>query len=225
MNRMVKVSDMLKYAQDNNLKLLSDFSAVFWVKYIQKSAEYDKIFARLYKSFYYFDQTDFDTIEDVTTAFIDAVKGHLLLNEKKYDELYRVNVVDDEEYNLLNNYYLTEKMDRDTSNDKGIRTDTVNNTFGQQVVTTENDVTTYDSDVFNPNGKNTDTIGNRVDTGSFISGSQLDTATEDYTLTREGNIGTISGADMIKKHIGVWSDYEFMAYIFSDISRELLALG
>lgn len=225
MNRLVKVKDMLEYAQDNNLKLLSDYSAVFWIKYIQKSAEYDKVFTRLYKSFHYFDQTDFDTIEDVTTAFIDAVKGHLLLNEKKYEELYRVNVVDDEEYNLLNNYYLTEKMDKDTSNDKGIRTDSTTNNYGQQTISTVNDVTTYDSDVYSADNKNVDTISSKADTSSFTSGSQLDTATEDYTLTREGNIGTISGADMIRKHIGVWSEYEFMAFIFSEISRELLALG
>jgi len=225
METIISVKEMLKYAQQNNLKLLSNFSAVFWQNYIANSTKYDKIFSRLYSSFCYFEQTDLDTVQDVTEDFIDAVEGHLLLNKKKYEELYRVNVVADEDYSLLNNYKLTETMDRDEANNKGIRTDTVSNSFGQQTVDTVNEVTTYNDDTFVDNGKNTNTIGSRTDTGSFISGAQSDDKTETYTLEREGNIGTISGADMIKKHINLWSEYEFYAFIFGEISKELLSLG
>lgn len=225
METMVSVKEMLKYAQQNNLKLLSNFSAVFWQNYIANSTKYDKIFSRLYSSFCYFQQTDFDTVQDVTTDFIDAVEGHLLLNKKKYEELYRVNVVLDDDYSLLDNYNITETLDKTETMNKGMRTDTSSKALGQQVVNTENDVSPYDSENFYNDNKSTNTIGSRSDTGSFISGSQSDDKSETYTLNKKGNIGIISGSDMIKKHLNLWSEYEFYAFIFGEISKELLALG
>ena len=78
--------------------------------------------------------------------------------------------------------------------------------------------------------KNTEneTIGTRTDTNTrdFVSGEQTDVnsskGTEAYTLTRKGNIGTETGADIIRKHTDYWSYFEFYSYIFREIAKELL---
>ena len=84
------VKDMYKYTSDNTLKLLSDYNADFWANYKTNYARYDKLFCRLYRSWFYFLQEHDETIAQITTNFTADVYAHLLLNEKKYSELYRI---------------------------------------------------------------------------------------------------------------------------------------
>lgn len=220
---------MYKYATDNNLLLLSNFNATFWQDYITNHTRYDKLFRRLYYNFKYFMQecdSELDDISEITTEFIDDVYNHLMANKKKYEELYRIHVITDEDYSITDNYHITETMDRDTTsnnaNTYGARTD--GDTIGEQTNTTESDVSPYDNESYYNEGKITNVFGARTD--SHTKGSQIDalnnTGTEDYTMTRRGNIGVQTGTEMLDKHNRYWDKYKFYEYIFACICADLL---
>lgn len=73
------------------------------------------------------------------------------------------------------------------------------------------------------NGQRQDTYGSRTDT------TQEHTDVVDYdewTLTRKGNIGTQTAADILRLHTGYWTEhYKFMSLIFDDICKALLLVG
>lgn len=223
------VKDMYKYSSENTQKLLSDFNADFWAAYKTNYATYDKLFCRLYRSWFYFLQEHDETIAQITTNFTADVYAHLLLNEKKYSELYRINVIDDTKYSLLDNYDMTESMDRDTTsnntNTYGARTD--GDTVGAQSNTQTNTVAPFDSAVFNNDREISESLGARSD--SHSKGQQEDTlnntGTEDYTLHRYGNIGVATATDMMDKARKFWTPWQFYETIFRDIARELLMIG
>lgn len=234
------VSDMYNYAKANNIKLLSNFDADFWEDYVTNYDKYDGVFKRLYKSFVYFEQLDDEDVEDVVTDFVQAVEGHLMINEKKYSELFRMNVVSDTDYSLLGNVDITETMDKDggktegqrsDSETLGQRSDSSTTNIGSQTITDTGKVSPYDSENFFNDNSNSSSRGSREDSDSFtrgsqqnsyVKGSQEDTFTEDYTFTRKGNNGSIVAADMLNKHKKFWNLFEFYSYIFGEIAKEML---
>lgn len=339
---MYSVNDIYTHCASSGKRMLSNFSADFWRDYVEHYNDYDSLFRRKYLSFRYFLQIDGEPIGTVSDNFITDVRNHLMVNAKKYSELYRTYVITDEQLSLTDNYYLEEKMDRDTtdnSSDKygartdssseslGARTDSNSSTLGQQLNhnefsvgqqlnhneitigeqenvedvdngvrhnkteltagahtdTDSRDVSPYDmtagnytsdskdthmfaqrvdttiEDINASKDKTTttlgertdisdetlgtrkditdDTIGSRTDTSSSTIGAQSNstsnikgeendthskTGTEDYTLTRKGNIGTMAPIDMLVKSNDFWSIYEFYEMIFRDICKELL---
>lgn len=215
---MQTVNKMWKYAQDTNLKLLSDFDADFWNEYKTNSDRYDALFRRMYHSFYYFLQEDDESIEEVTNNFIYDVYNHLLINAKKYSELYRINVVDDEHYDLTNNYDMTEVMNKTASQDIGQQQN--NTTIQNGAVTNQHYVSPYDSGSVTIESENR--IGAQANTSNDTLGARHDGSAENYTLTRKGNIGVQTATDMLEKHSKYWRAWDFYNYIFAEISRELL---
>lgn len=210
--RRKTVNEMFDYARNNNLKLLSDFEANFWQEYLANYSQYDALFRRMFFSFKYYLQYGDESVETVTNDFINEVKHHLMLNKKKYEELYRIYTLADDKYSLTDNYNVTETMNRETgskdtntygsfetvdSMDKD-RTNTHTNIYGERedsstINTGEQNnniteqVTTFDSDSFNDNKKNIESNGAREDNVTNTKGSQTDSLTnteeEDYTLT------------------------------------------
>lgn len=89
----------------------------------------------------------------------------------------------------------------------------------------------------NTEGQREDTEGQRIDTeGQRIDteGARTDTAlahtdqtdTDEWTLTRRGNIGTQTAADILRLHTAYWTEqYKFMELIFNDIAKQLLMCG
>lgn len=237
---MKTVKEMYDYSKENNVKMLSNFSADFWSDYVANYDKYDKVFKRLYSSFKYFEQLEDEPVEDVVVNFTEAVEGHLMLNRKKYDELYRTEIVSNSDYSLLDNVNITEVMDREGSNTQGARSDSETqgarsdsgtNNIGAQTVTDTGEVSPYDSEVFYNNDKVSSSKGARSDSESYTKGSQSNSFskgeqqngyTEDYTFTRTGNNGNIVGADMLNKHKKFWDTYSFYSYIFGEIAKELL---
>ena len=223
------VKDMYKYADDNNIKLLSGYAADFWKDYRDNYQRYDNLFCRYFRSWFYFQQEHDEDIEDIVNNFVIDVYSHLMLNDKKYSELYRIHVVDDEKYSLLDNYDMHEIMDKDTtsnnSNTYGQRTDQDNT--GAQSNSQTRSVAPYDSSTFNNESEVAESLGARQD--NHIKGSQSDTlnntGTEDYELHRYGNIGVTTGTDMMDKARKFWTVWEFYELIFRDIARELLMIG
>ena len=200
--KMFKVGQMYKKNAADNTLMLSNYGSDFWKDYRDNHTRYDKVFNRMFNSFYYFLQEDDETIGDVTDNFREDVYNHLLMNDKKYDELYRVQVIPDVDYSLTNNYDMHEVMDKDVSDQqdntygqrtdtgeavygqrtdtgeavKGQRSDNTTNTTGQQTNSSTESIAPYDSSTFANLNKKEDVLGNRQDTIAFTEGSQTDTS-------------------------------------------------
>ena len=246
------VKEMYESAVLKDTALLSTYSGDFWNEYIQNHKEYDRLFMRMFKSFKYFLQDGSESIDVVLTNFTEDVKLHLMVNSKKYSELYRTYIVNDTDYMLLDNYNVKESMNKqnsyegsdvlgkrdDVTNDTiGAITTNTTSTIGEQINSEIKKVSPYDSNNFNNESGTDSNFGTRSDSGNtttnehtdnltFTKGQQTDshsnTSTESYELTRKGNIGVQTGADMLKKHDSFWTSYEFYTMIFKDICKELL---
>ena len=223
------VKDMYKYADDNNVKLLSGYAADFWKEYRDNYQRYDNLFCRYFRSWFYFLQEGDEDISDLVNDFVIDVYSHLMINDKKYSELYRIHVIDDDDYSLINNYDMHEVMDKDTTTSGtdtfGQRIDS--DSIGAQENTLTNKVAPFDSAEFNNERQAVESNGTRAD--SHTKGSQEDShsgsGTEDYELHRYGNIGVMTGTDLLKGAKNFWTTYEFYEMIFRDIARELLMIG
>ena len=220
---MKTVKELYEYSSDNNQKLLSNYNSTFWSDYNTNYQRYDSIFERFFSSFEYLRSKD-DDVSVAFNKFTNDVYNHLLINDKKYSELYRVNVISDDIYSLTENYDITETMDKDISdeneNSYGAREDTNSNTSGS---TSTGKVSPYDSEnYYNDN----QLLEEGENEGTFTKGAQSDTLNktyaEDYTMRRHGNIGVQTVTDMLKKHRDFWSVWDFYEYIFKDIAKELL---
>ena len=241
--KWVKVNDMYDYSKSVHAPLLSDFgeddeNILFWHDYVENYEKYDKLFRRMYASFRYFLQTpvsQFDElieseIGDITLDFTDEVYNHLMVNAKKYEELYRVNVVPDNDYSILDNYNVTEVMERETSKTEadvyGSRTDTTDDTIGDREDTSLGAIEGFNSSSFTDRDRTTINTGEQENSRNFLKGQQSDShtgsGTEDYTFTKRGNIGVKTVSQVMKEHIGLWEKWEFYTYIFQEISSELL---
>lgn len=236
----ITINEMYQYTKENNTKLLSEYSADWWNDYKTNYTRYDKLFARLYSSFRYFYQNKDSQLATLTTDFTDEVYNHLMLNAKKYEELYRVNVLDDNAYSFLDNFKVTETMDKDsvsgarndtTTTTEDDRQDVTTSVIGGKTDNVEHQVSAFNSSTYQQGNKDITTLAQQTNTDTFDKGEQITTEalqkgsqtdTEDYTLTKSGNLGYTSNAEHIKEHIGVWTEFEFYAHIFSDICVELL---
>ena len=290
------VKEMYESAVLKDTALLSTYNGDFWNEYIKNHKEYDRLFMRMFKSFIYFLQDGNESIDDVLTNFIEDVKLHLIVNSKKYSELYRTYIVTDDDYMLLDNYNVKETMNKQNSyegsNVLGERNDVTNDTIGAITTNTSSTigaittntkntigaittktssiigeqsnseikkVSPYDSNTFNNESGTDSSFGKRSDSGNtttnehidsgnattnehtdsgntttnehtdnltFTKGQQTDShsnnSTESYELTRKGNIGVQTGADMLRKHDSFCTPYEFYTMIFKDICKELL---
>ncbi len=268
------VCDMYKYSSAEGTRLLSDYGSEFWKDYVDNFQRYDNAFYRMFRSFWYFMQEPDDDIQKVTTDFTNDVYNHLLINDKKYSELYRVHVIADKDYSITDNYNVIEQMERETTdNDKntlgertdkntdnfgkrtdntttdiGERTDNMTTEIGEQVNTDTNTIAGFNSDSFENDNQLTANLGNRTDNSTTTTGSRSDsstattgeqtnnstyerggqvnnhegTGTENYKLTRVGNIGVTTITEVIRQHTDFWSKWDFYNMIFKEICAELL---
>ena len=206
------VKEMYEVSKSAGTPLLSNFNDVFWTYYIDNYTELDRYFAKKYSSFRYFAQEESDTVEVVTQNFTSSVYEHLLVNKKRYEELYRVQSVNDNEYMLLDNYNVNETVTKEGSGNgsivSGEREDKLYNTTK---------VSPFDSENF---------YNDTTSDGSTRKGSETDTTTNAYnetvTSNKKGNIGVQTGADMLGKHTNYWKNFDFYNLIFSEIAKELL---
>lgn len=225
------VNDMYNYASQNSLKLLSDYSAEFWEEYVDNYEEYDKIFKRMFKSFVYYDQdiTGDNPVEDVTEEFIDAVKGFLFINDKRFTELYRLHIapfIASPYYNQYITQTKTGYRNIDSVSNSGEREDETSATAGQRTDTNTNQVMSFNSANFVDASKNSLIKGSETDSSTFTKGSQEDTQdideTNGHTITMQG--ATTNPMEIAKKYKDMWSGYEFYSYIFKEICKEFLLI-
>lgn len=108
-----EVKDIYEYCRDNNLKMLSSLTSDFWEVYRENFEYFDRLFSRSYKSFMAFSLTECEDIEEAVTEWIYDVLAFLKANEKRYSELWRLQTVSDTDYDILNNYNVTENHNTD----------------------------------------------------------------------------------------------------------------
>lgn len=234
---MITVNEMVKHLQTKEPyePLLSSYSADFWTEYTTNALEYDNYFNMMFKNFVFFDQEDGDTIDIITNAFTDTVTSYLKINNKRLSELWRINVVpDDESYSITENYYMQETYSGTNSNQSAIttgqRTDINNVQVGSQTTEVLNKVTAFNSGAENTKDSNKATIGTRNDIEQFTKGKETDTSQstgqDGHTLTRHGALGVMTVTDVLKKQEDYWKNTElFYEFVFKEIAEKFLLLG
>ena len=252
MKKPFKVIDLYKAIGIGESLLPTGTDFDFWEgTYEENTAVYDREFARRFTSFEYFDFMEADTIAEARENFHADVLSILTFNQKRYAEMYRVFLVEDEDDPITYNYDMIETTGaQHTSSVKGQQLNTTGaqeNTTGQQTDT--HNVAPYNTSTLtaessdgstqqsNTEGQREDTEGQRIDTeGQRIdtTNARTDTAlahtdqtdTDEWTLTRRGNIGTQTAADILRLHTAYWTEqYKFMELIFNDIAKQLLMCG
>ena len=168
---IVRVSEMYNSAKSAGEPLLSRYSAPFWAGYLAKFADYDRLFKNYFDSFKYFADGKNVPVDSARAEFTADVKSILLANNKRYDELFRLENLDDEVYNILDNYDLTETMERLTGNQR-----------------TENIGAREDSDSTKHTGTNT--VDNNGNTSTEYGEQSIDEmrSNPDITTTRENTV-------------------------------------
>jgi len=231
MNRPKKVIELYKALGSGETLLPTGTNFDFWVEtYEAEPAIFDREFARRYTSFEVFDFMDADTIEESKANFKADVLSILAFNKKRYEEMYRVFLVEDEDDPITYNYDMIETTGaQHTESTKGSQQNTTGeqqNTVGQYTDTTSTnvaDASTLKVASQDQTSEHTDTLGQRIDT----EGQRKDEYDSDeWTLTRRGNIGVQTAGDILNIHTRYWTEtYKFFNLIFDDIAKQLLMVG
>ena len=236
------VKTLFKQAYDNDETLLPSWDSApeWWAETYTDNTQQDLdiLFARLYASYLFYSPLKdlWDDYDDAAALddFQQAVYTLFLKNDKKYAELYRIEVIpDNTAYDLTNNYDLNETYSGSKTENgsviTGQRTDVTIDNTGSQNSAGANRITGWDSSSENAADSNTGTIGSRQDTHQFTKGQEQDTSqtagTDGHTLRRYGNIGVQTVDDMLVKHKNTWLPWSFLQIIFDDICKEYLLIG
>ena len=106
------VNDIYKYNREHSFKMLSAFTSAneefdFWQEYKDNYNYFDRMFMKSYRSFIAFN-AEGDQTDEVADDFRSDVYSWLMANDKRYSELYRLQLVDDDKYNFMFNYDMKE---------------------------------------------------------------------------------------------------------------------
>lgn len=240
-----KISELYQYCLDNNARPLLpptqyDPDSPQWFDFWSLSYDttddsiyqsYDLEFNRRFNDFEYLDLFDNELMADVCEQFWYDVMGVLQINQKKYQEMYRIFMATDQQMPFDYNYDMTETTGAQKNTfTKGSQSDTIgsrSDTIGQITeshnVAPFNSATATTAESEDITAQHTDTIGSHTDT----EGQRIDTSENDaWTLTRKGNIGVQTAGDIARIFTQYWTkDFKFMDMIFNDIVKELLFVG
>ena len=136
-----EIKDIYNYRREDNSPMLSPYEPSgdidFWKPYRDNFAYFDRMFMKKYRSWFPMDQEG--DIEEVSVDFAYDVKSWLMINNKRYAELFRMqSIPDDSKYSLTDNVYENETIGKTTSNSgtftKGSEqiTDSGSNIYGTQ---------------------------------------------------------------------------------------------
>ena len=123
------IADIYNQNKTDDKMMLSPYPADFWKPYRDNHNYFDRRFKVLYKSFFPYDQEETEGRESVADDFRFDVYAHLMANDKRYSELFRINTIaDNDAYSLTNNVDYTETYEEESGRDiefnKGSQTDT-----------------------------------------------------------------------------------------------------
>ena len=231
---MKTVKELYQVTKLNEEPLLSDYDAEWWSEYVTNYEDFDAMFAKMFKTFVYYDQDSEETVEDIQSDFTHTVERWLRMNDKRYAELYRIHVIpDDDSYNLAYNYDRHETYSGNNnvagSSITGQRTDITYDNIGSQNSSNLDKVTGWNTGSENTRDSSNASVGSREDTHQFTKGQEQDTSrtqgTDAHTSHIFGNIGVTTVDDMLKKHSDFWQVFNFYQIIFNDICKNFLLIG
>ena len=197
------IKDIYKKNKQDDKKMLSTYQADFWKDYRENSDYFDRRFMIMFKSFFPIEQETEEGLESVCDDFRYDVYSHLMANDKRYSELYRVQAIpDDTAYSLTNNVDYTEEYseehlndlefnkgqqidDEDISRTFAEREDTqdLSKTFGLHEIDTENSRSSYNESGYSPTDKSEVDDKEHTDTedNTLTYGAHTDTEDNSYT--------------------------------------------
>lgn len=191
---LYEIKDIYNYNKEENTKMLSGFTSSvdsthdFWKPYRDNSAYFDRMFKKMFSSWFPFDQEG--ELADVSEDFAEDVKAWLMINDKRYSELYRIQTIaDDEKYSLTDNVYEVETIEESGEHssefNKGAQTDTedLERVKGSQTDTQDNERVKgqeqIDTDATNTTGSTGKTITNSVSAFNDSTFSNADKSEEE----------------------------------------------
>lgn len=191
----------------------------------------NRYFVRHYKRFWYYDQdtaSELNTVANVYSAFRQDMLDYLVVNAKRYNELFRIYSLTDNDISPINDFHITEEREGQTDTDRtyvsGARTDSGTYTKGSETDTTTNQKMAFNSSNFINDSKSTFVGGQRQDSHSDTFGSQTDTdevsqTGSSTTVTTGRKDNAINNIRQFEKY---WNRYGFVDKIFNDVSKEFL---
>ena len=185
---LYEIKDIASYNKEENKMMLSNYDADFWKPYRDHYNYFDRLFMKKYRSWFPMDQEG--DLEEVATDFTFDVKAWLMINDKRYSELYRIQTIqDDDKYSLTDNVYeiesIEESGEHSSTFNKGEQTDTedLEAVKGQQIDTQDNERVKgqeqIDTDATNTTGATGKTITNSVSAYNDSSFANADKSEED----------------------------------------------
>ena len=216
---MITLNQMYQYqkTQKPTEPLLSNYDAEWWAEYVTNHTLYDSQFARMFKTFFYFNQSECEDepTADVTADFVEAVKIHLMMNAEKYRQLWRVLSVPDAQNELYENVNGTETttvtFGKKTEYARAEKQDTHETSNDAYTDTTESNANAYSDVTSDEKGKThgkTDHSVAPYDSNAASLESSDNTTNDAYTDKSTLNAGARSGntsANYGKTH-GIVSD-------------------
>lgn len=216
MKKRFKIEELYKTAKQSNVALLpvnTNFS--WWEEYENNASIYDRYILDTFRNFYYWVVFNGSTPAEVLADFKEAITSFLTINQKRYSELYRLHVLPDSAYDIVNNYSVMENSTRTIT--EGTRTDSDTAELGSREDTGENKISAYNSSAYQDANKAITTTGAQENVVTSVKGEQENTDT--YELTRAGNIGVQTPADVIGGHLDLWDRFNFYKQIFDEIAK------
>lgn len=216
MKKRFKIEELYKTAKQSNVALLpvnTNFS--WWEEYENNTSIYDRYILDTFRNFYYWVVFNGSTPAEVLEDFKEAITSFLTINQKRYSELYRLHVLPDSAYDIVNNYSVTENSTRTIT--EGARTDSDTANLGEREDTGENKISAYNSSTYQDANEVITTTGAQENVVTSVKGEQENV--DEYELTRAGNIGVQTPADVIGGHLDLWDRFNFYKQIFDEIAK------
>lgn len=228
---MFRIIDLYKNLGSGEHLLPTSTGMTFWEAiYTANASVMDREFARRFAGFRYFDFLDADNKDDALINLKADVLSILTFNKKRYEEMYRIFLVENDDFPFIYNYDMTETTGAQhsetlygaTQDTKGAQTNTIGERTDSHNTAPFNSTTAIlDSSDVASQQQNTD--GQRIDS-SLAHTDEYDS--DEWTLHRQGNIGTQNAANIAEDFTAYWTEmYKFMKLIFDDISKQLLFVG
>lgn len=228
---MYRIIDLYKNLEADAHLLPTNTGLAFWEAiYTANASVMDREFARRFAGFLYFDFLHADDKDEATANLKADVLSILTFNKKRYEEMYRIFLVADNDFPFIYNYDMTETTGAQHSETLYGATQ---DTKGQQINTIGERTDSHNTAPFNSTtailessdvaSQQQNTEGQRVDSSTAHT-DEYDS--DEWTLHRQGNIGTQNAANIAEDFTAYWTEmYKFMKLIFDDICKQLLFVG
>lgn len=195
---LFNIEDVYKYNKyEAELPMLSAYPADFWKEYRENKGYFDRLFMKTYRSFIPFNSTTgLENIDEVANDFRADIYAWLLANDKRYSELYRVQLVTDEDDPITFNYDLKEEYSgsstRTGTDTQGARTDQQSD---QKVYGQQSRISDYDE----VQGQHTDSIEQDNTYGSQSNSRSKDFVYDDVVVENENKVSAFNDSGYAPK--------------------------